>query len=204
MLHKIFEYAQGILAVASILAFLAGGLWFLVDDKSRDALNRFTGATEQRQFFEQSLEGMKRLDQRIQSIEERIDILDPSNRVFEVDIIRSTVNGVCPTNGECFYTLRTRRTSIGSFCRASTAERFVVDRFGTTHVVKPLPNSIPYAINTEWTQIESGFIIGEGVPGGVAEFYLELTYEDCFPNNPSRVVIEESPKLAFVVVRQPT
>lgn len=202
MLQKIFEYAQGILAVASILAFLGGGIWFFAADESRDALAKFTGAAEQRDFFAQSIASLQKLDQRIESIEVRLEAIDPKNRIFEIDMLRSFVQGVCPTEGNCYYTLRARRTILGSFCGAPIAERYVIDSAGVTHPVSVSGPTETANVGVDWTQVEGIFILPDRVPAGKSEFYIRLTYAGCTPDKPDRTVVEITPKVSFEVIRK--
>jgi hypothetical protein len=206
MLNQIFNYAQGILAVGTIVAMVSAFTWFVVDEEVSEKLARITGAAESRELIENNTKALKSvqasvdgLEAKVDHIQSRVDAFETPNRIFEIDMIRSLVHEDCPTEGNCTYTWRAKRTAEGSHCDAPVKRLFVIDRFGVTHPVSAPPEELPNKAGDDWSEISGTFILPDSIPVGVAEFYIELNYTGCFPEKPEARVRERTPNLTFIV-----
>lgn len=202
-LKSIAEIIASIVSLWVVLGAVGGGIWFFVDNEFTDKLAKLSGAERtavQIEILTKEMTASRaEFNARMDSFEERLDRMSFNNKVFEVDMIRSLVWDDCPTEGQCRYTWRTRRTNQGQRCVLTDTNRFVIDRFGITHPVSGVEPSKEARKDGEWTELSNAFNLPESVPTGVAEFYMELTYHECFEDDPTRKVREVSPKLTFQI-----
>lgn len=216
-IKAIYETTKAAFQVAGMVVTLALGIWYFIDDEVGDKLRRFVGVEEavlaiestnvavknvQIQLARVAVEGQRArndLEEQLARVENRVSGLEPSQRLFIVDELRSRVHSNCPTNGMCRYTLVVRRTALGKTCARPETRRFVIDRFGVTHPVRVPDGADTIYATEEWTHISNDFSLPPEVPPGVAEFYIDLVYRGCDPANTTNEVRARTPRLIFEV-----
>ena len=202
-LRSVTEALTGLMAIATFTFTFGGAIWFFVDDEVVSKINHITGVTSHRELilerFEQQAATDDELLNRITQVEERLNNANFSTRMFKIDEVRSLVWEDCPTDGACQYTLRVKRTPLGRTCGQPEVVRYVTDRFGITHPVEGVKESQSILRDGRWTDVTNSFILPDTIPPGVAEFFLELTYLGCFPDEPAIKVRETTEALTFKI-----
>lgn len=196
------EYLKHSAAFLAIASTLIGVLWFFAANEVQDGARELVGFKQiETSLMEQNVK-IDDIYNKVDSVETRVEALEPPRRVSEYDELRSKIFSPCEIGKPCVYTFRVRRTQEGLSCSVPKSTRVLVDSTGLTFYPDPAPTAHePTRINGEWTIIHSAFIIPDiGVATGIAEFYLHLEYHRCDGMPVGETLTELSTPLVFTIV----